>query len=450
MPTLFEVSAEINTLRKNQQHKEALEFFKRHHNEFSKKDLAGNEWIVSNVLSCLRKTGQLDAGFKFLEWLEYKVDKDSPALVRNTYVWLLYDKLKELKNGSPGTDSEWLFAKAKDILPYLDLKNVISYNAFSKVFFMVIEIETKIKNNTNWQFVDSFLDIATPENFSTECKTITVTEQGRDKDIEQASDREKWYSEKTKALQNLEKYEQCLRMSETALKSIQKYHYDNDLFFKRRIALCKGYLGQKDLAVEDLKNILSRRKEWYIQWEIATFYFELKKYDDALKYAVDAILNFGDLEKKWELVFLLGKILSAQVKTEDARKHVLFAYQIRTEKKWKIPQELQAEIEKLQIDTSGPLSCEQMHKELKGYWRSIKRTDSPKLRGKIKKILQNNIAGFICGENGKDYYFKFKDLHVKKEDIEIGLPVEFLAEKSYDKKKERESEQAIDVHILKG
>ena len=70
------------------------------------------------------------------------------------------------------------------------------------------------------------------------------------------------------------------------------------------------------------------------------------------------------------------------------------------------------------------------------------------MRGKIKNILPNNIAGFIGGENNKDYYFKIKDFKGSESDIKKGLLVEFSVVKSYDKKKERESEQAVDINPL--
>ena len=266
---------------------------------------------------------------------------------------------------------------------------------------------------------------------------------------ENSSNKEKYYSLRTKALEKNKEYKECLRLSEEALSILTKFHHDNDIWFKWRAASCKGHLGQKEQAIEELKQILSRKKDWYIQHEIATFCLDLKRFDEALKYAVDAALNYGEAEKKWKLFFLLGNILQAQAKSEEAKKHILLSYQLRNENKWKIPQELQLKITEFQINVNNLSSSRQIYSELRGYWQSVQKSDLPRLRGRIKNILSNNLAGFIGGENNKDYYFNFRDFNDKESEVKIGLQVEFSTGKSYDKKKERESERAVDINILK-
>jgi len=123
-------------------------------------------------------------------------------------------------------------------------------------------------------------------------------------------------------------------------------------------------------------------------------------------------------------------------------------YQLRIENKWKIPPELWTKISELQINVNDLPPTRQIYSELEKYWHSIKKTDSPRFRGRIKNILPNGISGFIGGENNIDYYFRFKDFCGKKSDIAVGLSVEFSTEKSYDKKKNRESEMAVDIIIL--
>jgi len=271
-------------------------------------------------------------------------------------------------------------------------------------------------------------------------------EEGKMREI--SSHKEKYYALRTKALEETRQYEECLKLSNEALSCLKKFHFDNDIWFKRRVALCNGHLGQKELAIEELKQILFRKRDWFIQYEIANFCLDLKRLSDAFEYAVDAALNYGRLEYKCELFFLLGKILQTQGKLEDAKKHILLSYQLRKDNNWKIPQELQFNVKELQVDVNNTLTSKQIYQELKGYWQFTKKSNSPKLRGKIKNILPNDIAGFISDENNKDYYFKIKDFTGRKNDIRRGLEVEFSLEKSYDKKKERESERAIDINPL--
>lgn len=249
----------------------------------------------------------------------------------------------------------------------------------------------------------------------------------------------------------VKRYDECVTLSEEALSDLTKFHSNNDIWFQRRIALSKGYLGDKDQAIKELIQILLRKKDWFIQNEIASFFFDLNKNDDAFKYAVDAALNYGEVKFKCELFFLMGKVLQAQQRNEEAKKHILLSYKLRSENTWKIPQELQDKIRELQVDVNNNISAERLYQELKREWQSIKKTDSPempKLHGKIKTIVTGSTAGFIMGENNKDYYFKFRDCHLKESDIKTGLLVEFGVEKSYDKKKDRESERAVGINIL--
>ena len=93
-------------------------------------------------------------------------------------------------------------------------------------------------------------------------------------------------------------------------------------------------LGQPETALEQLKNLLKRKNEWFIQKEIAEIYFEQGDKDQALKFALDSALNFGDADKKMNLYLLLADILQKQGKTDEARKHIEFICKIRQENQW--------------------------------------------------------------------------------------------------------------------
>lgn len=359
---------------------------------------------------------------------------------KRCYAWCIYRLEMKKRNDKISSNEESFLKAANAILnlaPQSDLVHTIT--ALRVLDYLKSKKPFPAKEILTWT------DKLDPFCLSIDCFSYR-DEEGKMREV--SSHKEKYYALRTKALEETKQYEECLKLSNEALSCLNKFHFDNDVWFKRRVALCKGYLGQKDQAIEELKQILFRKKDWFIQHEIATFYLDLKRLDDALKYAVDAALGYGRLEYKCELFFLLGKILQAQAKLEEAKKHILLSYQLRRENNWKIPQELQLKIGELQVDANNALASKQAYQELKEYWQFIKRSNSPKLRGKIKNILQNNVAGFICGENNKDYYFNIKDFNGKEGEIKRGLLVEFLVEKSYDKKKERESERAVNINPL--
>ena len=96
-----------------------------------------------------------------------------------------------------------------------------------------------------------------------------------------ASDKEKWYATKSKALFELRLFQECFDISEKALHEFNDFHYNNDLWFARRMALSKKSLGNLNEAINDLEKIFRRKKEWFIQKEIGDILLETGKIEEA-------------------------------------------------------------------------------------------------------------------------------------------------------------------------
>lgn len=116
---------------------------------------------------------------------------------------------------------------------------------------------------------------------------------------------------------------------------------------------------------------------------------------------------------------------------------------MREEKGWKIPVSLLNLIKEFKIDLPSSPSSYELYKELKKYWYQIKYSDFPAYYGKIIKLLRNKQSGFIRGDNGKNYYFKGKSF--KGDNLKRGTKVKFNLEKSFDRKKCEESEEAVNI-----
>ena len=67
MASMFDFSRHIADLKKEKRYSDALTYFKENKTSFSKEQLSNNEYIVSDIISCLRYTNQFDAGFQFLK-----------------------------------------------------------------------------------------------------------------------------------------------------------------------------------------------------------------------------------------------------------------------------------------------------------------------------------------------------------------------------------------------
>jgi len=258
---------------------------------------------------------------------------------------------------------------------------------------------------------------------------------GKGSTIEYASEREKWYASRCKALFELGRYEECIDLAEQALAEFPKLHHDNDLWFRWRIALSKAELGDKETAIAELQGLLSRKKDWFIYHRIAQYLFDLGRLDEALKYAVDAALGRGDLEYKWGLFLLMGDIFKAQLKPEYAQKHILLAAKLRQEQDWRIPLELSQAVQVMGVDMMTDASVKDLHRDLRQYWQSLKVAGMPQGQGEIKNLLPHGRAGFIRGDDGEDYYFKISSFRGPRHLLEPGQRVVFHIERNPDPKK---------------
>ncbi|GJN60185.1 hypothetical protein HZQ12_10420 [Elizabethkingia anophelis] len=471
MPTLFDFSKQIASLRKEKKYLEALSYFREHKGCFTKEQISNNEYIISEMLSCLRYANHLDAGFQFLNIYGINIDAEQKERILNAYGWLLWSKYKsENENDESSTneddffdeededidiqnfdlDKSELLLKIETLIPILTvINNDFSKTLSSNLFSIVLKSEKK-KPAPNWRVVNEFCNKIEKEHLSKECSTITVERKGQTKDMELASDFENWYAYKTKALSKLGEWQECFDLSKEALEKIENFHYSNDVWFSRRVALSKKNLGNTEDTIVELETILKKKREWFIQKELAELYLEKGNIEAAFKMAINAINNFGPLEFKVDLLYLLGKILKQQEKLELSFKHFSLSKLIRQSEEWKIPQKLFDELRYFTFPEVQPSEIKNIKRELLTYWDDFKinqKNTVPKfkpgvsqnLEGEIIKILHDNErgkVGFIKGTD-KEYYFSVNQNHHSISKIATGTKVLFEILPPKDNKKEQ-------------
>lgn len=473
--SIIEFSQAILKLNKEKKYAEALKFFKENKAHLSGEQIANNGYLIAGMITALRHTNNFDNAFKFLNHYKLSIDYNTKEIVLNAYGWLLFSKFKaeSLLNDNHHTETEifedeetvedngdYHFNKSEIILLIenfiplsLCFDNEFAYSVLSNLFNSVLKAEKK-KPNTNWQFVSYFCDKIAPELLKTECRTIDVTRKGETKPMELASDKENWFAYKSKALMKLGKFQECYDVSKLALGTFEKFHYSNDIWFARRIALSKKNLGNSEDAIKELQQILRKKKEWFIQKELAELYSEQGKNDKAFDLAIDAVNNFGDLEFKIDLLYLLGELLKAKGDNDTAFKHYALSLLIRQSEEWGIPEKLIDAINQFQNEKIPLDKLPSLKSELKKYWNSFKfqpeKSAAPtqKLSGKIDKILHNDekgTDGFIKYNGNKSIYFRVRTDDVINSKVCIGLDIEFkVIQATADKK-----EKAIDVREMK-
>ena len=170
----------------------------------------------------------------------------------------------------------------------------------------------------------------------------------------------------------------------------------------------------------------------------------------AFKQAIDAMNNFGPLEFKVDLLYLLGKIHRRQDKLDLSFKHFSLSKLIRQSEEWKTPQKLFDELRTFSLPEIQQADFKKLKNELQRYWVTFKRqqektfnksktaTDEH-LDGEIVKILHDNErgkVGFIkC--NGKEYYFSVNPNYPFISKIVVGAKVFFKIIPATEEKKEQ-------------
>lgn len=458
--SFYDFCKTIRGLTKEKRYQEALDYFKENKVHFASEQIAGNCYLVSDILTCLRHTNKCGHAFNFLNLYKITIDDNTDERILASYGWLLHSTFKaenlptdnnQIENNDFDEDdiSEYVidqhFNKSEIIeriesyFPLiLKFNNDFNYSVVSNLFLIVLKTEKK-KAGPNWKFINEFCGLISPYFLKTDCRTIDVERKGEVKPMELASDKENWYAYKSKALIKLEMFQECYDISKEALETFTNFHYSNDVWFARRIALSKKYLGNPSDAITELLQILKRKKEWFIQKELAELYKEAGDYESAFKFAILAINNFGDLEYKIELLFLLGELLKEKKENELAFKHFSLSHLIRVSKEWKINQKL---LLALGIFENEPIPLENLQalkRDLMKYWDSFNKS-SERSKGKIKKILHKNekgVDGFIEYDSGKSIYFKVNQNEKIIDALTIGTNVEFQIIPPDDGKRER-------------
>jgi len=180
-------------------------------------------------------------------------------------------------------------------------------------------------------------------------------------------------------------------------------------------------------------------------------YFEKGNIECAFIQAIEAMNNFGVLEFKIDLLYLLGKIHKQQDKLELSFKHFSLSKLIRQQEEWKLPQKLYDELKTFSFTEIQESNFKNLKNELQKYWNSFKTPQTKtfdkrktainqSLKGEVIKILHNNNRGKVgfIKSNGKEYYFSVNSNYhsISKIIIEAKVLFEILPSK-HDNKKEQ-------------
>lgn len=265
-----------------------------------------------------------------------------------------------------------------------------------------------------------------------------------------SSKKETWYKLTTKALLDTGQYDECISLSTEALLNLSEFTYDNDVWFKWRIAKSFNQLGEYDQSVDYLNDIKQFKNDWFIDNLMAENYFFKNDWDNALKYASSAALAKGDTDKKVNLYSLIEDILNIKNKQKEADIHAYLVYTIRKGHNWNIDENLEYKIEKAGFDLDNE-DYFTIEKHLHHLWEEYLYKNQELKKGVIVSVLPNKKAGFIrCNEYPDNLYFSMNEFKHNITLAKTGQNITFYEADGFDKKKNKQVKNAVNIYLNGG
>ena len=371
-----------------------------------------NEWDGWRYAFCLKQLKDYETALDICRQT-YKLNRDFEP-VKGLYAWCIYyTEITSL------VKDENRFFRAAEAITNLTRQDD-KYSAYSITVFKVLEYLT----NKVIYPIDQILEWTDKLNPQLLDDKVFVFTDKEGKEREIASKREQYYMLRSRALLEKGEFDECIQICEEGLKSFDKLHYDNNVWFRWRIALGYEGLGKFEKSLNLQLELLQTKKEWFIQKEIAEQYYRLGDYWKSLQYALDSALNSGDMNKKINTYIVLAKSLNQLDKKEEVRLHENFIVSLKNGEQNK-----------------------ETENELRKIWNTLKFDTQPQYTGKIISILPNGKAGFVETDEGKSYYFSMREFKDKREKAKVNQAVTFYLEEGYDVKKDRKTMNAIRLEI---
>ncbi len=299
-----------------------------------------------------------------------------------------------------------------------------------------------ITDNGN-ELIERYLSQIDPEKLSTEEKEY-VDKNGIKR--RSASDQEWWYSTRSKALLKLKRYDECLDCCSKGLANVPVFHYNNDSWFRYRIAQCLQAAGKREEATAQIRQII---RNGFAHWCLQEMLFELTRdagdTEAALMHAGTCALS--DPEHKMRVTFYtnLADYLDALGKADEAMLHRQLVILLRKENEWG----QKANQANWRIsDAVSAMDKPAVLRQLKPFWTAIRDAGKHFLTGTVKMLLPNGKAGFITGKDGSDYYFSVRDFAGPRSTLTAGASVRFALEERLNHKKGTIEKNAVQISLM--
>lgn len=396
-------------------------------------------WDAHQYANCLKKLGELDEAEDVCNYIyETYRNQNLPlyqkrpfSYILNLYTWVINDKyVKSIRK--PDYPYEDIVLDKLILLHELIefAGQVGQLPSFNYCSLSVIRVLIKISKRYNDKML-SVINLIDPKELSS-MPTQYTDQTGKQREM--ASDKETYFQLKSDLLFREKQYEDCVLCCTTAIDEIENFHYDNDIWLERRIALALDNLGHIDDAIMMLKKLIVISDKWFLLYELGKFYLRKNETTQALIYMLRAACTKDPTKMKVKLIESIGDVLTSIQEIELAQENYSFAKQIREENDWDISHTLNNKISK-----TTPIRFVDIRK----HWITLLHDKVGVKHGRIVKIFPNYRGGFIQAD--KQYYFQYKNFFGKSDFSKVGDNVDFIIVESFDKKKQQNAEEAIAI-----
>lgn len=389
-----------------------------------------NSWDAFFAIKAMRGENNPD-----LKWANELVKKFTEEKVGNLYGWLIFDKCVKSKSRSEIISNESLIKELPELSPQKNLREDSSYPCPTTISIFKLA-DAHAENLFNARKISDLLSRLDFNFLSTQSRILETEQRG---DVELASDLEKFFALQTKALIKLEEYEECKEMCNTALEFLTKFHYNNDLWFKMRIALAEEGLGNFEESRSLFKKLLSSRAgsdKWFLYRDIAEVYYEQEDFNKAWKYAVDAAFYGNEPHYLIGLYLLQARILFKLDRPDDGKVLAELIGTILLEQGWNDKAEYNRLFDYYKVDRDTLPALSEIIQVARQFWNRERYGGMVKISGTIISVHRNGKIGRIKDESGKIIDFHKKDLFKRTRSLEQfkGAKVEYYEMESEDGK----------------
>ena len=398
-----------------------------------------SEWDYVYCMNALYKEKRYNDCLQLYK--EFHTTYKESALLNSKMGWSLYHVHLKNHDFKKGNNGQYI-KQVNFILAHCEQE---AYSPLTKVIFDAVKaiLSGALGNPPNYVLANQYLDCLDPQKLSFSERTYQ-TPQGRT--VKGASDREKWFNDKTKVLYSLKEYQKCIDYCDQALLHVflrRNFHNNSDIWLQQK--KISSLIALDDLATAKT-GITKLLRKPHLHWSIYELAFTIaekeKNVEEALQYAGRCALADSSHDMRVTFYANLAIFLHQQGWEEMASLHRQLVDAIRREKGWKKykwPADWQVE------ETS--LKSTEIIKKLKPFWQEQSDKAKVFLIGTVKVLLGNGQSGFIKAIDGKDYYFNLRDTGKYSSQIQEGVRVKFTVEEHFDKKKNKMSLAAVDIRI---